>query len=256
MHWFWIGFLGFIAFIWFVQSIDLAVGALSIPALKSVAPLNDADCPSVSILFAARDEAEKLPAALDTFLALDYPKYEVIAVNDRSEDATEIILQNAARKDPRLKVINISSLPCRLAGQTACAAGGVRTFDRRMADFYGCGCPFRTRRAAARDRAGGKKTLGPHAFAVPRQNVLVRRKDCDDVSSGWPSCSASGRGTRAIRNAQLCGDRRVSIDTAQHLRKNGRTSAAGDGSGGRCESRKAGEGGWVLAPGSLRPAPW
>jgi hypothetical protein len=111
LHWFWIAFLGLAAFIWFVQSIDLAFGALSIPALNSVAPLSDANCPSVSILFAARDEAEKLSAALDTFLALDYPQYDVIAVNDRSEDATESILQIAARKAPRLQVITISSLP-------------------------------------------------------------------------------------------------------------------------------------------------
>ena len=111
MHWFWIGFLGLAALIWFTQSIDLAFGALSIPALKNVAPLNDTNCPSVSILFAARDEAEQLPAALETFLALDYPKYEVIAVNDRSVDATESILESAARKHSRLKVINISSLP-------------------------------------------------------------------------------------------------------------------------------------------------
>lgn len=117
MHWFWIGFLGLIAFIWFVQSIDLTFGALSIPALTSVARLKDADCPAVSILFAARDEAEKLPGALDTFLAVDYPKYEVIAVNDRSEDATESILQNAAHKDPRMKVITISSLPAGWLGK-------------------------------------------------------------------------------------------------------------------------------------------
>jgi hypothetical protein len=111
LHSFLTGLLGLAAFLWLVESIDLAFGALSIPGLKSVAPLNDANCPSVSILFAARDEAEKLPAALETFLALDYPKFDVIAVNDRSADATESILESAARKDPRLKVTNISSLP-------------------------------------------------------------------------------------------------------------------------------------------------
>jgi hypothetical protein len=117
LHWFWIGFLGLVALIWSVQSIDLALGALSIPALKSVAPLNDAHCPSVSVLFAARDEAEKLPAALETFLALDYPKFDVIAVNDRSEDATEGILRRAAQRDLRLKVISISSLPAGWLGK-------------------------------------------------------------------------------------------------------------------------------------------
>jgi hypothetical protein len=117
LHWFWIGFLGLVAFIWSVQSIDLASGALSIPALKSVAPLNDAHCPSVSVLFAAREEAEKLPAALETFLALDYPKFDVIAVNDRSEDETEGILRRAAQRDLRLKVISISSLPAGWLGK-------------------------------------------------------------------------------------------------------------------------------------------
>jgi len=117
LHWFWIGFLGLVALIWSVQSIDLALGALSIPALKSVAPLNDAHCPSVSVLFAARDEAEKLPAALETFLALDYPKFDVIAVNDRSEDETEGILRRAAQRDLRLKVISISSLPAGWLGK-------------------------------------------------------------------------------------------------------------------------------------------
>jgi GT2 family glycosyltransferase len=105
------GLLGLTAFLWLVESIDLAFGALAIPGLKSVAPLDDTNCPSVSILFAARDEAEKLPAALETFLALDYPKFDVIAANDRSADATESILESTARKDTRLKVISISSLP-------------------------------------------------------------------------------------------------------------------------------------------------
>ena len=97
--------------VWFVQAIDLAVGALAIPALKDAAPLDDAQCPSVSILFAARDEAEKLPAALETFLALDYPRYEVVAVDDRSEDATETILKSAARRDARLKVLQSIPFP-------------------------------------------------------------------------------------------------------------------------------------------------
>ena len=65
----------------------------------------------MSILVAARDEAEKLPAALKTFLALDYPLYEVVAVDDRSEDATESILRNAAAGDSRLKVVRIDALP-------------------------------------------------------------------------------------------------------------------------------------------------
>ena len=106
-----LGTLGFVAFVWVALAIDAGLGVSKVPALKGPVPPTDAECPTVSILFAARDEAEKLPGALATFLALDYPRYEVVAVDDRSEDATAAILKSAAQKDPRLKVIRIDSLP-------------------------------------------------------------------------------------------------------------------------------------------------
>jgi GT2 family glycosyltransferase len=132
LHWLWTGLLGFIAFAWLLAAIDLARGAYLIPALNKVQlrppeggrdrvnPRDsaDSDCsdnhgcvPRVSILFSALDEAEKLPAALATFLAMDYPDYEVVAVDDRSEDATGSILDAAARADSRLKVVHVTSLP-------------------------------------------------------------------------------------------------------------------------------------------------
>ncbi|MGA7922001.1 MAG: glycosyltransferase family 2 protein [Candidatus Acidiferrales bacterium] len=111
MHWFLMGLLGCAAFLWLVECIDIAFGTLSIPALKSVAPLKDSECPNVSILFAARDEEEKLPSALSTFLSQNYPDYEIVAVDDRSVDATATILEAAAKKNPRLKIINVASLP-------------------------------------------------------------------------------------------------------------------------------------------------
>jgi len=35
-------------------------------------------CPRISLIFAARDEEEKLPAALATLAAIDYPNLEII----------------------------------------------------------------------------------------------------------------------------------------------------------------------------------
>jgi GT2 family glycosyltransferase len=120
LHWFWTGLLGFIAFGWLLAAIDLARGALVIPTLNKVQPHAPASAdrsakpeaaPRVSILFSALDEADKLPAALATFLAQDYPNYEVIGVDDRSEDSTGVILDAAARTNPRLKVVHVTSLP-------------------------------------------------------------------------------------------------------------------------------------------------
>jgi len=99
------------AILWIVQSARAGIGALRIPRLCNFAALADRDCPPVSIVFAARNEAEKLPAALASMLALDYPGYEVIAVDDRSDDATGEILDSFAQSHSQLKVIHITDLP-------------------------------------------------------------------------------------------------------------------------------------------------
>ena len=103
--------MGAIAFLWVVAIVDAARGIPSIPSLDDIEPLGDADCPSVSVLFAARDEARKLPAALESFLGLDYPQYEIVGVNDRSTDATGEILQSAAAGRARMKYVCVTELP-------------------------------------------------------------------------------------------------------------------------------------------------
>ena len=75
---------GLTAFFWVFHGLRVAYGALHLPFIKDFAPASDADCPRISLIFAARDEEEKLPAALATLAAIDYPHLEIIAVNDRS----------------------------------------------------------------------------------------------------------------------------------------------------------------------------
>jgi Na+-transporting methylmalonyl-CoA/oxaloacetate decarboxylase gamma subunit len=117
LHTFVLGLTFVCAFLWLLNAIDIVRGVPKLPAISNVAPLVDADCPAVSIIFAARDEDEKLPGALQKFLALDYPRYEVIAVDDRSEDGTAEILEGAALKDSRLKYVRVNSLPAGWLGK-------------------------------------------------------------------------------------------------------------------------------------------
>lgn len=111
MHLFGLIFFGIIATFWIGYGLRIAFGAIRLPWLKNFPPAGDADCPLVSLIFAARDEEEKLPQALATVLAIDYPKLEIVAANDRSRDATSRILQDAAIRDSRLKVVTIERLP-------------------------------------------------------------------------------------------------------------------------------------------------
>jgi hypothetical protein len=111
LHIFWLGMLGAAALLWIAVGVDIARGVPSMLSLERFSPLENSRCPSISILVAARDEEEKLPAALETFLALDYPNYEIVAVDDRSIDATGAILQAAAKINARLKVVRVDALP-------------------------------------------------------------------------------------------------------------------------------------------------
>jgi cellulose synthase/poly-beta-1,6-N-acetylglucosamine synthase-like glycosyltransferase len=111
MHIFWLTVFGFSAFFWIAHGLRVGYGAVRLPWLKDFAPASDRDCPRITILFAARDEEEKLPSALATLENLDYPTLEIVAVDDRSQDATGQILDEFAAKHPRLKPLHIRELP-------------------------------------------------------------------------------------------------------------------------------------------------
>jgi len=74
--------------------------------------------PRISIIVPALNEEEKLEAALRSLLVLDYPDYEVIAVNDRSTDRTGEIMDRLAKENPsKLKIVHITALPEKWLGK-------------------------------------------------------------------------------------------------------------------------------------------
>lgn len=103
--------LGLVTLGWAVQVLWSASGLRRIPHLDEFEPLAPENCPSVSVLVAARDEAERLPRALTTWLAQDHPDYEIIAVDDRSADDTGGILARAQEGNERLSVVRVKELP-------------------------------------------------------------------------------------------------------------------------------------------------
>ena len=58
----------------------------------------DTELPKVSVIVCARNEQTNLQDYLHTLLTQDYPCYEVIVVNDSSEDDTQIILERYAQQ--------------------------------------------------------------------------------------------------------------------------------------------------------------
>ena len=111
MHFLGIALFGWIALFWLTYGLRVAYGAIRLPWVRDFSPAPDAACPPISVLFSARDEEEKLPAALRTLMEIDYPDFEVVAVDDRSQDRTGQILDAFRAAYPRLRVVHVDQLP-------------------------------------------------------------------------------------------------------------------------------------------------
>jgi glycosyltransferase involved in cell wall biosynthesis len=66
---------------------------------------------SFSILVPCRNEAENVSELVSTLGALDYPRYEVIFIDDNSTDNTGDLLSQAVRERPTMKVVSAPALP-------------------------------------------------------------------------------------------------------------------------------------------------
>ncbi len=88
--------------------------------------------PPLSIVVAARQEASTpeaaatLREAIRSLVLQQYPQLEVIAVDDRSTDATGEVLRQLAAEHPRLKLLRLESLPSGWLGKPHALYQGAR----------------------------------------------------------------------------------------------------------------------------------
>jgi chlorobactene glucosyltransferase len=67
--------------------------------------------PQVSVLVPARNAARTITACLDSLLIQDYPNFEVLVLDDNSEDRTGLIVAAIAEHDLRLRRVHPQSRP-------------------------------------------------------------------------------------------------------------------------------------------------
>ncbi|MCB9189065.1 MAG: glycosyltransferase [Flavobacteriales bacterium] len=65
------------------------------------------DLKPLSVVICARNEEQNILNYLPKILAQDYPKFQVILINDRSWDETWDVMEAMARKDERITLVNI-----------------------------------------------------------------------------------------------------------------------------------------------------
>jgi hypothetical protein len=109
-----------------LAAIELYIGNRSVGALRDMSPVAEATPKRVSVIVAARNEQRNIRTALQSLLELKYPDYELIVINDRSEDGTGRILNDMALANPRLNVIHIDRLPDGWLGKNHALWAGSR----------------------------------------------------------------------------------------------------------------------------------
>ena len=67
--------------------------------------------PKVSVIVAAKDEEDNIEACIRSLAAQDYPNFEIIVCNDRSDDGTGAIIDRLAAEDDRIRTVHIDHLP-------------------------------------------------------------------------------------------------------------------------------------------------
>ncbi len=114
LHTLWQGLLGFVFIYPLFMSYLWMVGAALFywrrergqPPYTAPQPL--LDTPPVSILIPCFNEGDNAEETLGQALKLNYPEFEVIAINDGSRDNTGAVLDRLAAQHPRLRVVHLA----------------------------------------------------------------------------------------------------------------------------------------------------
>ena len=96
---------------YYIGPVASAVMGPTRPNLRDYEPLPVDRAPGVSIILPARNEAANIERCVKSILASEYPGFELIVVDDRSDDDTAAIAERIAAGDERVTVIRGAELP-------------------------------------------------------------------------------------------------------------------------------------------------
>lgn len=106
-----------------------------LPALEAD-PLLPENPPAICLCIPVRNEAQELPAALDSWLDQDYPDLQILVVDDGSTDgSTEFLREREATHGPHLRVLRNDHLPPGWLGKNHALYLATQQAEARSADW-------------------------------------------------------------------------------------------------------------------------
>ena len=96
----------FMSYLWMIEAILFYRKERQEPPYQQPAALTS--YPLVAVLVPCFNESDNAEETITHALALDYPNFEVIAINDGSSDDTAEVLDRLAEKHPKLRVVHLA----------------------------------------------------------------------------------------------------------------------------------------------------
>src|SRR5271165_2049610 len=98
----------FMAYVWMIGAINYYLRFERKVVLEDLPPGNPFLEP-VSLVIPMYNEVANARETIEHALAIDYPSFEIIAVNDGSTDGTAELIDELARGDERLRVVHLAA---------------------------------------------------------------------------------------------------------------------------------------------------
>ena len=110
-----------------VVAYSIKIIVFGIAVFKARYPSDLSHTPSVSIIIAARNEANNIQQCLNSITMLSYPTslLEVVVVDDRSTDGTNAIIQEYANRFEHIRILTAVAGQGNLQGKTNAVAQGI-----------------------------------------------------------------------------------------------------------------------------------
>jgi biofilm PGA synthesis N-glycosyltransferase PgaC len=135
------------------------------------------DLPPLSVVICARNEADNLAVFLPSVLEQDYPLYEVVVVNDCSEDNTDEVLGEMLKRYEHLKVSMIQKDPGFHHTKKLAMLIGIKAANNDLLVFTDADCrpasSFWLREVTAADLDNRDIIIGYGAY-IPEKGLLNR----------------------------------------------------------------------------------
>lgn len=139
---------------------------------------DDKKPPLLSIVVAAKDEEAHIEACLTSLLSQDYPNFEIVVVNDRSEDATADIInkiqkiQKTTAKEQdqkhRIQAITIHELPDGWCGKNHAMQNGIAASKGQWVCMTDADCRLESTRTMSVAMSYARRTETDMLSLLPR----------------------------------------------------------------------------------------